>query len=59
MNPYILAVGVFGLVIAVVFFGDLAIDAIRKHEYIDLVIALAVAGGLVWAVVVYGDRLLH
>ena len=59
MNPLILTIGVLGVVIATWFFMDLAIDAIRRREFLDLVIATLLLGAVVWAIVAYGDRLMR
>ena len=59
MSFVILAIGILGVLVAGWFLVDLVVDAVRRREYIDVVVALAVVGSIVWVVVVYGDRLMR
>lgn len=59
MNTVIWALGVVGLAAAAWFFADLVRDAGRHRQWIDIVVAVAVAALTVWLLFTYGGRLLQ
>ena len=59
MNVVLVVAGVIGLAVAAWFFLDLLIDAVRRREYLDVGIAVAVVVATVWLLFTFGDRLLQ
>jgi uncharacterized membrane protein YidH (DUF202 family) len=55
----IIVLGVVGLLAAVVAFGELSWDAVRRHHYLDIVVALAVGVLVVWLLIAYGGSILQ
>jgi hypothetical protein len=55
----ILIAGVVGLAVAVYGFVTLTIDAVRRRQYLDVVLATVFAGAVVWLLIAFGDRLLR
>lgn len=59
MNLVIIIAGVAGLAVAVYAFATLTVDAVRSRQYVDIVIAAAVAAAVIYGLVFYGDRLIR
>lgn len=59
MDWVILIAGVVGLAVAIYGFVTLAIDAVRRRQYLDVVLAAVFAGAVVWLLIAFGDRLLR
>lgn len=59
MNVVIVVLGAVGLAAAAYFLVDLMRDAVRRRQWLDIVVALAVAVGAVWLLFAYGGRLLQ
>ncbi len=59
MNLVILIAGFAGLAVAVYAFASLVVDAVRSRQYLDIVVASAVAVAVVFLLIAYGDRLLR
>jgi len=59
VNWVILIAGVVGLAVALYGFVTLTVDAARRRQYVDIVLAVAVVGIVVWLLIAYGDRLLR
>jgi hypothetical protein len=51
--------GVAGLAVAGYAFVSVVVDAVRARQYLDIAIAAAVAMAVVYALVVWGDRLIR
>jgi len=59
VNLVITIAGIVGLLVAGYGFVTLTIDAWRHRQYLDIVLAAAVAVALVVLLIAYGDRLLR
>jgi len=59
VNLLIVIVGIVGLVVAGYGFVTLSIDAWRRRQYLDIVLAAGVAIAIVALLIAYGDRLLR
>lgn len=59
VSVIILIAGVAGLVVAGYGLLTLVLDASRRHQYLDIVIAVAVTLAVVAALILYGDSLLQ
>ena len=59
MNLVILIAGVAGLAIAGYAVVSLVISAVRRRQFVDIVIAVAVAAAVVYALISWGDRLIR
>lgn len=59
VSVVILIAGVVGLVVAGYGLVTLGLDAVRKRQYADLVAAVAIAAGVIVALVLWGDRFLR
>lgn len=59
MNVVIVIAGILGLAAAGYFLVELTVDAVRRREYLDIVVAIAVVVVTVWLLVAFGDRLLQ
>jgi hypothetical protein len=59
VNVVIVVLGAVGLVAAAYFLVDLMRDAVRRRQWLDIVIALAVVVASVWLLFAYGGRLLQ
>ncbi len=59
MNVIIIVVGIAGLCAAAYALFELVIDAVRRRQPVDIVIAIAVAVLAVWVLLTFGDRLLR
>jgi hypothetical protein len=59
VNLVILIAGIVGLVVAGFGFVTLSIDAWRRRQYLDIVLAVGVAIAIVVLLIAYGDRLLR
>ncbi len=59
MNLVIFIAGVAGLAVAAYAFVSLVIDAVRKRQFLDIVIAAAAAVAVIYGLVVWGDRLIR
>jgi hypothetical protein len=55
----ILLAGVVGLAAAVYGFAALTVRAVRQRRYVDVALAVAVAGVVVALLIAFGDRLLQ
>jgi len=55
----ILIAGVAGLAVAGYGFVTLALDAGRRRQYLDIILALALVVVVVFLLITFGDRLLH
>jgi len=55
----ILIAGVVGLAVAGYGFVTLALDAGRRRQYLDIILALALVVVVVFLLITFGDRLLH
>jgi hypothetical protein len=55
----IIVAGVIGLAVAVFFFAELLIDALRRRQFIDVGIAAGIVVLTVWLLFTYGDGLLQ
>ena len=55
----ILIAGIAGLAVAVYGLFTLSLDAARRHQYVDIAVAVLVAVAAVALLVLYGDRLLR
>jgi hypothetical protein len=51
--------GVVGLLVAAFGFVALTVDAVRRRQYLDILLAVAVVIVVVALLVAYGDRLLR
>lgn len=58
MSTVIIVAGILGIAIAGYAIIELGIDAVRRRQVVDIVLALAVAVLTVWALLAFGDRLL-
>jgi hypothetical protein len=59
MSTLIIVAGILGIAIAGYALIELGIDAVRRHQIVDIVLALAFAVLTVWALLAFGDRLLR
>lgn len=59
VSVVILIAGIAGLAVAGYGLVTLSLDAVRRHHYLDIVFAVAVAAAVVVALVLWGDRLLR
>lgn len=59
MDWVILIAGVVGLAVAGYGFVTLALDAGRRRQYLDIILALALVVVVVFLLITFGDRLLH
>ncbi len=59
MNLVILIAGLAGLAVAAYAFVSLVVDALRHRQYVDIVVAAAVAALVVFVLIAYGDRLVR
>ena len=59
MNLVIFIAGVAGLAVAAYAFVSLVVDAVRKRQFLDIVIATAVAVAVIYALIVWGDRVIR
>ncbi len=59
MSLVIFISGIAGLAVAAYGFGALSVDAWRRHQYPDIVVAALVAVALVYLLINYGDHLLR
>ena len=59
MNLVIFIAGVAGLAVAAYAFVSLVVDAVRKRQFLDIVIAAAVAVAVIYALLVWGDRVIR
>ena len=59
MDWVILIAGVAGLAVAGYGFVTLALDAGRRRQYLDIILALALVVVVVFLLITFGDRLLH
>ena len=59
MNLVIVVAGVAGLAVAAFFLVELIVDAVRRRQYLDVGLALAVAAFTIWLLFTYGDALLQ
>jgi len=55
----IVIAGVAGLAVAAFFLAELAVDALRRRQFLDVGVAIAVAAFTVWLLFTYGDALLQ
>ena len=55
----ILIAGVAGLAVAGYGFVTLALDAGRRRQYLDIILAVALVVVVVYLLITFGDRLLH
>ena len=59
MNLIIAIAGLAGLAVAAFFFVELVVDAVRRRQFLDVGIAVAIATLTVWLLFTYGDALLQ
>ncbi len=59
VNLVIVIAGIVGLVVAGYGFVTLSIDAWRRRQYLDIVLAAGVGVAIVALLIAYGDRLLR
>ena len=59
VSVIILIAGVIGLGVAGYGLVTLSLDAVRRREYLDVLVAVAIAAGVVVALVLWGDRFLR
>jgi hypothetical protein len=59
VSVIILIAGIAGLGVAAYGLFTLSLDAVRKRQYVDVAAAVAVAVGVVAALVLWGDRFLR
>lgn len=59
VNVVIFIAGIIGLVVAGYGFVSLTIDARRRRQYLDIVLAAGVVVAIVVLLIAYGDRLLR
>ena len=59
VNLVIVIAGIAGLVVAGYGFVTLSIDAWRRRQYLDIVLAAGVGVAIVVLLIAYGDRLLR
>jgi hypothetical protein len=59
MSLIILIAGLAGLAVAGYGFVTLVLDASRRRQYLDILLAVVVALAVVAALILYGDRLLR
>lgn len=59
MNLVIIVAGVLGLAVAAYFLVDLTRDAVRRRQYVDILVAGLVIVAVVWFLFVYGDTFLQ
>jgi len=59
MNLVITVAGLAGLAVATYFFAELAVDAVRRRQFLDLGVAAGVVALTVWLLLAYGDTLLQ
>jgi len=59
VNVVIVVLGVVGLAAAGFFLVQLVVDAVRRRQFIDIAVAVAVVAATVWLLFAYGDRLLQ
>jgi hypothetical protein len=59
VNLVILIAGIVGLLVAAYGFVTLTIDAWRRRQYLDIVLAAGVAITIVVLLIAFGDRLLR
>ena len=59
MDWVILIAGVVGLAVAGYGFVTLALDAGRRRQYLDIILALALVVVVVFLLITFGDRLLR
>ena len=55
----IVIAGIVGLLVAAFGFVALTVDAVRRRQYLDILLAIVVAIVVVSLLVAYGDRLLR
>jgi hypothetical protein len=55
----IVIAGVAGLAVAAFFLAELVVDALRRRQFLDVGVAIAVAAFTVWLLFTYGDALLQ
>jgi hypothetical protein len=58
MDVIITVLGVVGLAAAGFFFVDLAVDGIRRHQYLEIVAAVAAVLLTIWLLFSFGDKVL-
>jgi hypothetical protein len=59
VNVVIVVLGAVGLVAAAYFLVDLMRDAVRRRQWLDIVVALAFVVATVWLLFTYGGRLMQ
>ena len=59
MSGLVIALGVVGLVAAVGAFAELTWDAVRRHHFVDILIAVALSVMVVWLLLAYGGVILQ
>ncbi|HUK78741.1 MAG TPA: hypothetical protein VL117_14265 [Thermoleophilia bacterium] len=59
MSLVIVIAGVAGLAVAAFFLAELVVDALRRRQFLDVGVAIAVAAFTVWLLFTYGDALLQ
>jgi hypothetical protein len=59
MGVVILVLGIVGLCVALAAVVEVAVDAGRKRQYLDIAIVLALAVITVWLLIAYGDVLMQ
>jgi uncharacterized membrane protein SpoIIM required for sporulation len=59
VNAVILIAGIAGLAVAGYGLFTLSLDASRRHQYVDIAVAVLVAVAVVALLILYGDRLLR
>jgi hypothetical protein len=59
MSGLVIALGVVGLVAAVGAFAELTWDAVRRHHFLDIFIAVAVSVTVVWLLLAYSGVILQ
>lgn len=59
MNLVILIAGVAGVAVAAYAFVSLVVDAVRRRQFVDILIAVAVVLAVVYALIAWGDRLIR
>jgi hypothetical protein len=59
VNLVIFIAGVAGLAVAAYAFVSLVVDAVRKRQFLDIVIAVVIAVAVIYALIVWGDRVIR
>jgi len=59
MSLVIAIAGLAGLAVAAFFMVELIVDALRRRQFLDVGIAIAIATLTVWLLFTYGDALLQ